>query len=171
MRQIAHSWYDTLMGHEDGSLNRDGPAHGQSTSYEMLAGSPGSTLRRDSGTGKDLGGVDVDPELEGQVCGPEEPPPHETLRTVGAIVKAFIGSGILFLPSAFQQGGYAFSVVLMFMMAFLNGFGMMRLLQCREKVRIKEGLKLASSRWLPAMHLCIPPHNDPPFRLSAHLAL
>lgn len=141
MRQIAPSWYDALMGSDDASVNRDGPAHGQSTSltYEMLAGSPGSTLRRDSGTGKDFGGIDVDPELEGQVCGPDEPPPHETLRTVGAIVKAFIGSGILFLPSAFQQGGYAFSIVLMFLMAFLNGFGMLRLLQCREKVR--EGIR------------------------------
>ncbi len=93
-----------------------------------------------------------------QVCGPAVPPPHETLRTVGAIVKAFIGSGILFLPSAFQQvlkfpplhawyairhssetrsfiqGGYGFSVGFMLLMAVLNGFGMLRLLRCREKV-------------------------------------
>ena len=79
-------------------------------------------------------GVDVDPELEGQVCGPAIPPPYETLRTVGGIVKAFIGSGVLFLPAAFQQGGYGFSVPLMLLMALLNGFGMVRLLQCRERV-------------------------------------
>lgn len=78
--------------------------------------------------------VDIDPELEGQVCGPPTPPPYETLRAIGGIIKAFVGSGVLFLPAAFQQGGYAFAIPLMLLMAFLNGFGMIRLLQCRAVV-------------------------------------
>lgn len=78
--------------------------------------------------------VDIDPELEGQVCGPADPPPHETTKTVGAILKSFVGSGILFLPAGFSQGGYAFSIPVLLLMAVLNLFGMIRLLQCREKV-------------------------------------
>ena len=124
------------MGGADAGSGRDVQSRGPSIAYEMMGGSPGSLLRLDSDADQDdfKRAIDLDPELEGQVCGPDEPPPYETLRTVGAIVKAFIGSGILFLPSAFQQGGYAFSIAIMFLMAMLNGFGMLRLLQCREKV-------------------------------------
>lgn len=140
--KVALSWYETLMGTDVDrglAVNRDS----RTASHFDLGGSPGSAMRgifEDDDLAEDKtllapdGKPDVDPEMEGQVCGPAVPPPHETLRTVGAIVKAFIGSGILFLPSAFQQGGYGFSVGFMLLMAVLNGFGMLRLLRCREKV-------------------------------------
>jgi len=50
MRQIAPSWYETLMGqeHDTGSLNRDGSSRGPSIAYEMMGGSPGSAMRADS---------------------------------------------------------------------------------------------------------------------------
>lgn len=49
-------------------------------------------------------------------------------------MKSFIGSGILFLPKAFSNGGFAFSSVVMLLMALLTQFTIMRLVRCRQLV-------------------------------------
>lgn len=58
----------------------------------------------------------------------------EGLRTVGAIVKAFIGSGVLFLPKAFADGGWLASVVIMAFMALVTQVTIVRLVACRTEM-------------------------------------
>jgi hypothetical protein len=61
-------------------------------------------------------------------------PPYETLRLVGTIVKSFIGSGVLFLPKAFENGGGLFSILVMIFMAGVTNLCILRLVRCRERV-------------------------------------
>lgn len=51
-------------------------------------------------------------------------------KTVFTIVKSFIGSGILFLPKGFQNGGMLFSIVGLCASAALSTFCMLRLVEC-----------------------------------------
>ncbi|KAF1318160.1 Vacuolar amino acid transporter, partial [Globisporangium splendens] len=55
-------------------------------------------------------------------------------KTVFTILKSFIGSGILFLPKAFQNGGMLFSIVGLFISAALSTFCMLRLTACSNAV-------------------------------------
>lgn len=64
-----------------------------------------------------------------------ETPRGATVRkTVFTILKSFIGSGILFLPKAFQNGGMLFSIVGLFVSATLSTFCMLRLTDCSNAV-------------------------------------
>lgn len=63
-----------------------------------------------------------------------EAPPGEGLRLVATIIKAFIGSGVLFLPKAFENGGWLFSTLVMVFMAVLTQITIMRLVECRQRV-------------------------------------
>lgn len=65
---------------------------------------------------------------------PTKAPRGETLRLVATIVKSFIGSGVLFLPKAFQSGGWLFSSIIMLAMAGLAQLTIMRLVACRQRV-------------------------------------
>jgi proton-coupled amino acid transporter len=51
-------------------------------------------------------------------------------KTIFTILKSFVGSGILFLPKAFQNGGLLFSAVVLSLSAFLSTFCMLRLTEC-----------------------------------------
>ncbi|KAL7682884.1 putative amino acid transporter, transmembrane domain-containing protein [Plasmopara halstedii] len=51
-------------------------------------------------------------------------------KTVFTIFKSFIGSGILFLPKGFQNGGMLFSIVGLCISAALSTFCMLRLVEC-----------------------------------------
>jgi proton-coupled amino acid transporter len=51
-------------------------------------------------------------------------------KTVFTIFKSFIGSGILFLPKGFQNGGMLFSIVGLCLSAALSTFCMLRLVEC-----------------------------------------
>lgn len=55
-------------------------------------------------------------------------------KTVFTILKSFIGSGILFLPKAFQHGGMLFSIVGLFISAGLSTFCMLRLTDCSNAI-------------------------------------
>ncbi|EGZ10200.1 hypothetical protein PHYSODRAFT_523337 [Phytophthora sojae] len=55
-------------------------------------------------------------------------------KTVFTIVKSFIGSGILFLPKGFQNGGMLFSVAGLCVSAALSTFCMLRLVECSSVV-------------------------------------
>ncbi|KAG7398180.1 hypothetical protein PHYBOEH_011503 [Phytophthora boehmeriae] len=52
------------------------------------------------------------------------------LQTTFTIVKSFIGSGILFLPKGFQNGGMLFSIAGLCASAGLSTFCMLRLVEC-----------------------------------------
>lgn len=75
-----------------------------------------------------------DEDEEKVVLLPVPSPSTERLRLVGTIIKGFIGSGVLFLPKAFLQGGALFSVIIMAFCAYLTWFTIMRLVRCREVV-------------------------------------
>ncbi|KAJ3362008.1 neutral amino acid transporter [Allomyces javanicus] len=49
------------------------------------------------------------------------------LRVFLLLLKSNIGTGALFLPSAFQDGGFAFSIVLLIVLAYLSTVGMVLL--------------------------------------------
>lgn len=51
---------------------------------------------------------------------------------VGNILKSFIGSGVLFLPKAFSNGGWIFSTVAMVVMAFFTNVCINKLIACRS---------------------------------------
>lgn len=73
----------------------------------------------------------------------------ECARLVATIVKSFIGSGVLFLPKAFANGGWLFSVVMMVVAAVLTQVTIMRLVLCRDVVRGSYGMigRRAVGRW------------------------
>lgn len=50
------------------------------------------------------------------------------------LLKAFVGTGILFLPDGFRSGGILFSPLCLAAVAALTVYAMIRLLQCRELV-------------------------------------
>ncbi|KAI9271973.1 transmembrane amino acid transporter protein-domain-containing protein [Sporodiniella umbellata] len=49
-------------------------------------------------------------------------------------LKVFVGSGVLFLPKAFENGGSALSPVLMVLIAFISFFAILRLVKTQELV-------------------------------------
>ncbi|KAF1774523.1 Amino acid transporter, transmembrane domain [Phytophthora cactorum] len=62
---------------------------------------------------------------------PEKQQPGATVgKTVFTILKSFIGSGILFLPKGFQNGGMLFSLAALCASAILSTFCMLRLTDC-----------------------------------------
>jgi proton-coupled amino acid transporter len=63
-------------------------------------------------------------------------PAHELkgVRLIATLVKSFIGSGVLFLPKAFSNGGWLFSVLSMLFMAFVTNLCIMKLVACRSVV-------------------------------------
>lgn len=58
----------------------------------------------------------------------------EIVGVVATIIKSFIGSGVLFLPKAFHNGGWLFSSLFMLAIAFLTQVTILRLIECRSKV-------------------------------------
>ncbi|EIE85902.1 hypothetical protein G6F46_001872 [Rhizopus delemar] len=71
----------------------------------------------------------------------EEPVEQETLphrasvkKAMFMFLKAFIGSGVLFLPKAFDHGGLALSVVLMIIIALVSLFAILQLVKTQEMV-------------------------------------
>lgn len=50
------------------------------------------------------------------------------------LLKAFVGTGILFLPDGFRSGGIVFSPLCLTIVAALTVYAMIRLLQCRSLV-------------------------------------
>jgi hypothetical protein len=70
--------------------------------------------------------------------GARAPPPltaRETTRLVATIIKSFIGSGVLFLPKAFANGGWAFSIAALTLMAALSLLTILRLIEARARFR------------------------------------
>jgi amino acid permease len=55
------------------------------------------------------------------------------LITFFTLIKGFIGTGILFLPKGFKNGGYIFSSGAIFLSLFLTAICTMKLLQARKK--------------------------------------
>jgi len=54
-------------------------------------------------------------------------------KTLFLLLKAFIGTGILFLPKAFSNGGLLFSLILLALSGWLTYFTMILLIRCSEK--------------------------------------
>ncbi|CAO3628777.1 unnamed protein product [Cunninghamella blakesleeana] len=57
-----------------------------------------------------------------------------TTKTVFLLFKAFIGSGILFLPKAFSNGGLFFSVALIWLMGGISLYCFLLLLDCKNYI-------------------------------------
>ncbi|KAL7927103.1 transmembrane amino acid transporter domain-containing protein [Trichoderma austrokoningii] len=56
-----------------------------------------------------------------------------TVKTFFTLIKAFIGTGILFLPKAFRNGGILFSSLALVSVSLINCFCFRMLLDCRSK--------------------------------------
>ncbi|RLN87146.1 hypothetical protein BBJ28_00013255, partial [Nothophytophthora sp. Chile5] len=71
---------------------------------------------------------------------PEKQQPGASVgKTVFTILKSFIGSGILFLPKGFQNGGMLFSLAALCASAALSTFCMLRLTACSNVVLSERG--------------------------------
>ncbi|KAF7728625.1 neutral amino acid transporter [Apophysomyces ossiformis] len=57
-----------------------------------------------------------------------------TIKTMLLLFKAFIGSGILFLPKAFSNGGLGFSIVVIWLMGFISLYCFLLLLDCKNYI-------------------------------------
>ncbi|KAI7887539.1 hypothetical protein K492DRAFT_139636 [Lichtheimia hyalospora FSU 10163] len=66
----------------------------------------------------------------------EGAPKHKAsmVKTGFLLFKAFISSGILFLPKAFSNGGLFFSICILYLMGFISLFCFLRLLECKNYV-------------------------------------
>ena len=84
----------------------------------------------------DDGGGDFDPDAVGGRSAPRELNAVTgyigTARLIATLIKSFIGSGVLFLPQAFANGGWLFSSLVMVAMAVLTQICIMRLIECRK---------------------------------------
>lgn len=56
-----------------------------------------------------------------------------TLKTFFTLIKAFIGTGIMFLPKAFRNGGILFSSITLIVLSLVNCGCFRLLLDCRER--------------------------------------
>lgn len=56
-----------------------------------------------------------------------------TLKTFFTLIKAFIGTGIMFLPKAFRNGGILFSSMLLIFISLVSCFCFKLLLDCRSR--------------------------------------
>ncbi|KAI8096578.1 transmembrane amino acid transporter protein-domain-containing protein [Halteromyces radiatus] len=63
-----------------------------------------------------------------------QPSDHKTdiTKTIFLLFKAFIGSGILFLPKAFSNGGLLFSILVIWLMGFISLYCFLLLLDCKK---------------------------------------
>ncbi|OBZ83315.1 Vacuolar amino acid transporter 3 [Choanephora cucurbitarum] len=64
----------------------------------------------------------------------DEVPKASVGKAMFMFLKAFIGSGVLFLPKAFQNGGLALSIVLMVIIAAICLFAFLRLVKTQQLV-------------------------------------
>ncbi|KAJ1509258.1 neutral amino acid transporter [Coelomomyces lativittatus] len=72
---------------------------------------------------------------------PLSTPPLPSLRATASnrkvfflLLKSFIGTGVLFLPSAFRDGGFLFSFFFLIFIAILSGYGMVLLVEVNQKI-------------------------------------
>lgn len=56
-----------------------------------------------------------------------------TIKTFFTLLKAFIGTGIMFLPKAFRNGGILFSSIVLIVVSLVNCLCFRLLLDCRQK--------------------------------------
>ncbi|KAI9470654.1 MAG: transmembrane amino acid transporter protein-domain-containing protein [Benjaminiella poitrasii] len=64
----------------------------------------------------------------------DEAPKASVGKAMFMFLKAFIGSGVLFLPKAFQNGGLALSIVLMAVIALICLFAFLRLVNTQKAI-------------------------------------
>ncbi|KAG2180396.1 hypothetical protein INT44_003400 [Umbelopsis vinacea] len=57
-----------------------------------------------------------------------------TSKTFFLLLKAFVGSGILFLPKAFMNGGVLFSTIMLWVVAFVSLIAFLLLIKCKDYV-------------------------------------
>ncbi|KAI8582122.1 hypothetical protein K450DRAFT_229112 [Umbelopsis ramanniana AG] len=57
-----------------------------------------------------------------------------TSKTFFLLLKAFVGSGILFLPKAFMNGGVLFSAIMLWVVAFVSLISFLLLIKCKDYV-------------------------------------
>lgn len=62
-----------------------------------------------------------------------KPGDGSTLKTFFTLLKAFIGTGIMFLPKAFRNGGILFSSITLIVISLVNCLCFRLLLECRQK--------------------------------------
>lgn len=106
--------------------------------------------------GEDLEEEDEEPESDEEALlessrprrAPKDHERHKTstFKAVLLLLKSFIGTGVLFLPKAFDNGGWAFSTVCLFICAAASFFCFISLIATKESVGVNGygdlGLKL-----------------------------
>lgn len=87
----------------------------------------------DAGSG-DSPGRGVDPERRPLLAGGKSSLGDASdLKTFFTLLKAFIGTGIVFLPKAFRNGGLLFSPIALLTVSIMTSFSFHLLLECRRR--------------------------------------
>ncbi|ORE03621.1 hypothetical protein BCV72DRAFT_251751 [Rhizopus microsporus var. microsporus] len=103
-----------------------------------------------------FGGEDLSEEEEEEEAdeeqGPEEEepligrPPHNAVqgtatpaKAVFLLLKSFVGTGVMFLPKAFYNGGLAFSTILLTTIALISLYTFLLLVETRNKIPVSFG--------------------------------
>eukprot|EP00747_Dinoflagellata_sp_TGD_P207942 gnl/TRDRNA2_/TRDRNA2_81475_c0_seq1.p1 gnl/TRDRNA2_/TRDRNA2_81475_c0~~gnl/TRDRNA2_/TRDRNA2_81475_c0_seq1.p1 ORF type:complete len:500 (+),score=98.76 gnl/TRDRNA2_/TRDRNA2_81475_c0_seq1:120-1619(+) len=78
-------------------------------------------------------GISLDPDTGAEIDVADGEGEADSVATVLAIFKSFVGTGITFLPGAYAYGGFLFCSLGVVMIAIFNGVCSALLLECREK--------------------------------------
>ncbi|OQS04577.1 vacuolar amino acid transporter [Thraustotheca clavata] len=97
-----------------------------------LLNTPMSFIRRGS---QSLGYSELTPLSAATPSSKSFTPAKETTLSQAflALLKAFVGTGVLFLPQGFKSGGILFAPTLLLCVAILTVFAIYRILQCRDR--------------------------------------
>ncbi|CEG72992.1 neutral amino acid transporter [Rhizopus azygosporus] len=117
--------------------------------------------------GEDLSEEEEEEEEADEEHGPEEEepligrPPHNAVqgtatpaKAVFLLLKSFVGTGVMFLPKAFYNGGLAFSTILLTTIALISLYTFLLLVETRNKIPVSFG-DIGGVLFGPSMRLSV----------------
>lgn len=78
-----------------------------------------------------------------------------TVKAVLLLLKSFVGTGVLFLPKAFHNGGWGFSALCLFFCAFVSFYCFLLLIITKDKIGVNGYGEMGQLLYGKTMKLCI----------------
>lgn len=128
------------------------------TLYGHFAGEELRDEEDESEEEEEEGEEDVIVDEESPLLQPTDHHPHHKTSTTKAVLlllKAFIGTGVLFLPKGFQNAGYGFSLLSLSLFSGLSYFCFMLLINTRVQIGAGSYGDLGGSLYGPQMRFAI----------------
>ncbi|GMM28769.1 Avt4 protein [Martiniozyma asiatica (nom. inval.)] len=105
-----------------------------------------------------INGIEIEIESE---AGGEDDETHKvqaktsSIKAFFLLIKAFIGTGVLFLPKAFSNGGLVFSIGLLLFFSIISFYCYWILAQCTIKTKVSSFVELGDKTYGPIMKYLI----------------